>query len=70
MVMNVGCYEFLNNKRKKYLPECNIQRAKLFSGNATDPLDPSTPDIGDLNLLVLSVVENLQGLGRRNISVS
>jgi hypothetical protein len=39
--------------------------AKLFSGNSSDPLGPSTPDIGDL--LVLSVVENLQGLGHRNI---
>lgn len=67
MVMNVGCYELLNNKIKQYLPECNIQRAKLFSGNSSDPLDPSTPDIGDL--LVLSVVGNLQGLGHRNISV-
>lgn len=67
MVMNVGCYELLNNKRMQYLPECNIQRAKLFSGNSSDPLDPSTPDIGDL--LVLSVVENLQGLGHRNISM-
>lgn len=67
MVMYVGCYELLNNKRIGIFAGMQHSTAKLFSGNSSDPLDPSTPDIGVL--LVLSVVENLQGLGRRNIPV-